>query len=41
MDHHHALTQLAIILAAAFIGGAIFKKLKQPALVGYIIVGII
>jgi CPA2 family monovalent cation:H+ antiporter-2 len=29
------------MLAAAFIGGAIFQKLKQPALVGYIIVGII
>lgn len=41
MDHHHALTQLAFILAAAFIGGAVLKKLKQPALVGYIIVGVI
>lgn len=41
MDHHHALTQLAIMLAAAFIGGAIFQKLKQPALVGYIIVGVV
>ena len=41
MDHHHALTQLAIVLAAAFVGGAIFQKLKQPALVGYIIVGVI
>lgn len=41
MDHHHALTQLAIMLAAAFIGGAVFQKLKQPALVGYIVVGII
>lgn len=41
MDHHHALTHLAVILAAAFIGGAVFQKLKQPALVGYIVVGII
>ncbi len=41
MDHHHALTHLAIVLAAAFIGGALFQRLKQPALVGYIIVGII
>lgn len=41
MDHHHALTHLAIMLAAAFIGGAVFQKLKQPALVGYIVVGII
>ncbi len=41
MDVHHALTDLATILAAAFIGGAIFQRLKQPVLVGYIIVGII
>lgn len=41
MDHQHALTSLAIMLAAAFIGGAVFQRLKQPALVGYIIVGII
>ncbi len=41
MDHHHALTHLATVLAAAFIGGAVFQKLKQPVLVGYIIVGIV
>lgn len=41
MDHHHALTHLATILAAAFLGGALFRKLKQPVLVGYIIVGLI
>ncbi len=41
MDHHHALTHLAMVLAAAFLGGAVFKKLKQPVLVGYIIVGLI
>ena len=41
MDHHHALTHLAVMLAAAFIGGAVFQKLKQPALVGYIMVGVI
>lgn len=41
MNEHHALTQLAIILAAAFLGGALFQRLKQPALVGYIIVGIV
>lgn len=41
MDHHHALIQLSVILAAAFVGGAVFQKLKQPALVGYIIVGIV
>jgi CPA2 family monovalent cation:H+ antiporter-2 len=38
---HHALTQIALVLAAAFAGGAIFHHMKQPALVGYIIVGII
>ncbi len=41
MDEHHALTHLATVLAAAFIGGAVFQKLRQPVLVGYIIVGII
>jgi CPA2 family monovalent cation:H+ antiporter-2 len=41
MDEHQALTHLATILAAAFIGGAVFQRLKQPVLVGYIIVGII
>ncbi|MCB1721531.1 MAG: cation:proton antiporter, partial [Alphaproteobacteria bacterium] len=41
MDEHYALTHLATVLAAAFIGGAVFQKLKQPVLVGYIIVGII
>ncbi len=41
MDEHHALTHLASILAAAFVGGAVFRKLKQPVLVGYIIVGLV
>ncbi len=41
MDDPHALTHLATVLAAAFIGGAIFRKLKQPVLVGYIIVGLL
>lgn len=41
MDINHALTDLATILAAAFVGGAIFQQLKQPVLVGYIIVGIV
>jgi CPA2 family monovalent cation:H+ antiporter-2 len=41
MDDLHALTQISIILGAAFIGGAIFRKLHQPALVGYIIVGLL
>lgn len=40
----HASTELgdiAIILAAAFIGGAILRQLRQPVLVGYILVGAI
>ncbi len=41
MDDHHALTHLATVLAAAFLGGAVFRKLKQPVLVGYIIVGLV
>lgn len=41
MEHAHALTHLATVLAAALIGGAVFRKLKQPVLVGYIIVGLI
>ncbi len=41
MEHTHALTHLAVVLAAAFLGGALFRKLKQPVLVGYIIVGLI
>lgn len=41
MENVHSLTHLAIILAAAFIGGALFRRLNQPVLVGYIIVGIL
>jgi len=41
LEEAHALTHLATILAAAFIGGAVFRKLKQPVLVGYIIVGLL
>ena len=33
------LNDLALILAAAFVGGALIKTLKQPVLVGYILVG--
>lgn len=35
------LTQMAFILAAAFSGGLLLQRLKQPAMVGYIIVGIV
>lgn len=41
MEDPHALTHLATVLAAAFVGGAVFRKLKQPVLVGYIIVGLL
>lgn len=41
MEDPHALTHLATVLAAAFAGGAVFRSLKQPALVGYIIAGIL
>lgn len=34
-----ALTQMAFILAAAFSGGLLLQKLRQPAMVGYIIIG--
>ena len=40
-EHYHALTYLASVLAAAFVGGAVFKKLKQPVMIGYIIVGLV
>lgn len=36
-----ALTQMAFILAAAFSGGLLLQRLRQPALVGYILVGVI
>lgn len=36
-----ALTQMAFILAAAFSGGLLLQRLRQPALVGYILVGIL
>ncbi len=35
------LTQMAFILAAAFSGGLISQRLRQPAMVGYILIGII
>lgn len=41
MDHAGFLSELAIILAAAFLGGAVLQRLKQPVLVGYILVGVL
>ncbi|MCB9987831.1 MAG: cation:proton antiporter [Rhodospirillales bacterium] len=37
--HASNLTELALILATAFAGGAILQRLHQPVLVGYILVG--
>lgn len=39
-DHAHSLTQLAVVLAGAFIGGTLLQTLRQPVLVGYILVGL-
>jgi len=41
MEDHSALTQLALLLAAAFLGGALLQRLRQPVLVGYILVGFV
>ncbi len=41
MDNYHALTHIAVVLAAAFAGGAVFQKMRQPVLVGYIMVGLL
>ena len=35
------LTQMAFVLAAAFSGGLILQRLRQPAMVGYILIGIL
>lgn len=39
MNNPTELSDLALILAAAFIGGAVLRQLRQPVLVGYILVG--
>ena len=41
MDHLDTLTNLALVLAAAFLGGSLMRHLKQPLLVGYILVGVV
>lgn len=40
-DHAATLTELAVVLAAAFAGGALIQRLRQPVLVGYILTGIV
>lgn len=37
----HAFANISLILAAAFMSGLFLRRLRQPALVGYILVGII
>lgn len=39
--HGSDLTHVALILSLAFAGGLFFQKLRQPALVGYILVGML
>jgi CPA2 family monovalent cation:H+ antiporter-2 len=39
--HGSDLTQVALILSLAFAGGLFLQKLRQPALVGYILVGML
>ena len=41
MEPSFALTHIAIVLSLAFIGGLLLQRLRQPAIVGYIIVGAI
>ncbi len=41
MEDHSTLTQLALLLASAFAGGALLQRLHQPVLVGYILVGFV
>lgn len=41
MEHGDALSQIALILAIAFAGEVVLRRLRQPALVGYILAGII
>ncbi|MFN3826440.1 MAG: cation:proton antiporter [Micavibrio sp.] len=42
MEAHAAdLSQIAVVLAAAFAGGSVLKRFGQPVIVGYILVGMI
>lgn len=40
-DHAANLSQIALVLAAAFAGGSVLKRFGQPAIVGYILVGML
>jgi len=41
MDHTHIIFEVAMLLALAFVSGTVLRRLKQPALVGYILVGLL
>lgn len=41
MPLEHALTEIAIVVTAALAGGIILEKFKQPAILGYILAGVI
>lgn len=41
MEHTDNLSQIALILAIAFAGEVVLRRLRQPALVGYILAGVI
>ena len=38
---HHALTFIALVAVAALICGLVMARLKQPAIVGYILAGVL
>src|SRR3970040_1411928 len=40
MDHTNPVVTVAILLAAALVGGMIAHRLKQPVILGYLIVGV-
>ena len=40
-EHASNLSQIAVVLAAAFAGGSILRRFGQPVIVGYILVGML
>lgn len=41
MGHELGFTQIAIVIVATLIGGLLFARFKQPAILGYILTGIL
>jgi CPA2 family monovalent cation:H+ antiporter-2 len=41
MEHSELVVDLALALAAAFVGGWVAKRLGQPVLIGYLVAGIL